>query len=65
MHYIAALVLIVLFAAYCIFVVSALRGALTSRLELLAKVVWIAVIFALPFLGSLLWHLVGKKSALA
>ncbi|WP_123972810.1 hypothetical protein [Streptomyces sp. Ag109_O5-1] len=64
MHDIAALVLIALFATYCIFVVSAIWGALTSRLELFAKVVWIAAIFALPFLGSVLWHLAGKKSAL-
>jgi hypothetical protein len=65
MHDIAALVLIALFVAYCIFIVTALRGAVTSRLQLLAKIVWVAVIFALPFLGSLLWHLMGKKSALA
>ncbi|OIK02831.1 hypothetical protein BIV25_01090 [Streptomyces sp. MUSC 14] len=64
MHSIATLVMIVLFVAYCIFIVSALRGAVTSRLQLLAKAVWVVVIFALPFAGSLLWHLVGKKSAL-
>ncbi|MEU8694678.1 hypothetical protein [Streptomyces sp. NPDC048665] len=64
MHSIAALVMIVLFVAYCIFIVSALRAAVTSRLHLFAKAVWVVVIFALPFAGSLLWQLVGKKSAL-
>ncbi|MFB7510220.1 hypothetical protein [Streptomyces broussonetiae] len=64
MHSIAALVMIVLFVAYCIFIVSALRSAVTSRLQLLAKVLWVVVIYALPFAGSLLRHLVGKTSAL-
>jgi hypothetical protein len=46
---------------YFVFVISALVGVVASRIGCLGKIVWLLVIFALPFLGSLLWHLVGKN----
>jgi hypothetical protein len=60
-----AILLGVLFIAYIAFVLSALIGVVGSRHTLLTKIVWVLVIFAVPFLGSILWHIVGKKDSLA
>ena len=45
---------------YVIFFVAALLSVLGSRVGCLGKVIWLLVILALPFLGSLLWFVAGR-----
>jgi hypothetical protein len=51
--------------AYGLLVLGALISVLKSRLEGGMKLVWCVFVFIAPFLGSLLWFFVGKKSAAA
>jgi hypothetical protein len=48
--------------AYGLLVLGALISVLRSRLEGGMKLVWCVFVFVAPFLGSLLWFFVGKKS---
>ncbi|MFD0919619.1 PLD nuclease N-terminal domain-containing protein [Saccharopolyspora rosea] len=60
--YVTVFLVCALVAAYLVFVISALIGVVRSKLELVHKAAWIVAIFVFPFLGSLVWHFVGKKS---
>ncbi|MFI6094630.1 PLD nuclease N-terminal domain-containing protein [Lentzea sp. NPDC051213] len=58
------LVLVVLGAvALLIFWVSALISVLAAPVGCGAKILWVLVIFALPFLGSVLWFVAGRRTA--
>jgi len=48
--------------AYGLLVLGALISILRSRLEGGMKLVWCVFVFIAPFLGSLLWFFVGKRS---
>lgn len=57
----AAVVIGIAAVAYVIFFVAALISILGSRQGCGAKLLWIVVAFAAPFLGPLLWFVVGRK----
>lgn len=44
-------------------VISALVSIVTSPYELGMKLVWVVLVLALPFIGSLLWFLIGRGHA--
>ncbi|MFD9895798.1 PLD nuclease N-terminal domain-containing protein [Amycolatopsis sp. NPDC059027] len=48
---------------FFLFFLVALFGVLGSNIGCGAKILWFFVILALPFLGSLLWFVVGRRSA--
>lgn len=49
--------------AYVLLVVGAFFSALFSSATAGMKLVWIVFIVIAPFVGSLLWFLVGKRNA--
>lgn len=49
--------------AYVVLVVGAFFSALFSSATAGMKLVWIVFIVIAPFVGSLLWFLVGKRNA--
>jgi hypothetical protein len=49
--------------AYVLLVVGAFFSALFSSATAGMKLVWIVFIVIAPFIGSLLWFLVGKRNA--
>ncbi|MFC7328142.1 PLDc N-terminal domain-containing protein [Marinactinospora rubrisoli] len=51
--------------AYCLFIIAAFIGSLTSRLEFGMKLVWAVFIICAPFLGALCWFLIGRSNAQA
>ncbi|GAA1960660.1 PLD nuclease N-terminal domain-containing protein [Amycolatopsis minnesotensis] len=55
-------ILLIAVAAYFIFFLTALVDMLGARIGCGAKILWFLVIFAMPFLGSLLWYVVGRKT---
>ena len=55
--------LFILLACYALLVIGAFFSALFSPQSGGMKLVWIIFIFIAPFLGSLLWFLVGKRNA--
>ncbi|QWF83561.1 PLD nuclease N-terminal domain-containing protein [Amycolatopsis sp. CA-230715] len=59
---ILGLLLIAVSAAYLIFFLAALVDMLGARIGCGAKILWFLVILSLPFLGSLLWYVVGRKT---
>ncbi|GAA4865510.1 PLD nuclease N-terminal domain-containing protein [Saccharopolyspora rosea] len=48
-------------AAYVLLFIAALISIVTSTLDGAMKVVWLIFAFIAPFIGSLLWFLVGRK----
>ncbi|MFI5729068.1 PLD nuclease N-terminal domain-containing protein [Kribbella sp. NPDC051587] len=50
-------------AAYVLLVIGAFFSALFSPASGGMKLVWIIFIIVAPFIGSLLWFLVGKRNA--
>ncbi|WP_405056458.1 PLD nuclease N-terminal domain-containing protein [Kribbella sp. NBC_01505] len=52
-----------LLAAYVLLVIGAFFSALFSEASGGMKLVWIIFIVMAPFIGSLLWFLVGKNNA--
>ncbi|GAA4529856.1 PLD nuclease N-terminal domain-containing protein [Amycolatopsis samaneae] len=48
--------------AYLGFFLWALFSILGARIGCGATLLWLIVIFSLPFIGSLLWYVVGRKS---
>ena len=50
-------------AAYVLLVIGAFFSALFSAASGGMKLVWIIFIVIAPFIGSLLWFLVGKRNA--
>lgn len=49
--------------AYVLLVVGAFFSALLSSATAGMKLVWIVFIVIAPFIGSLLWFMVGKRNA--
>jgi hypothetical protein len=58
-------VLIGVLIAYALLVIGAFFSALFSGATAGMKLVWIVFIVIAPFIGSLLWFLVGKRNAQA
>ncbi|WP_026126961.1 PLDc N-terminal domain-containing protein [Nocardiopsis xinjiangensis] len=46
--------------AVVVFIVAAFFSALFARIGLGTKFLWIVLIFVAPFIGALLWFLVGR-----
>lgn len=59
---IVSVLLIAVAAAYLIFFLAALIDMLGANIGCGAKILWFLVIFSMPFLGSLLWYVVGRKT---
>ncbi|MCX2731467.1 PLD nuclease N-terminal domain-containing protein [Saccharopolyspora sp. NFXS83] len=53
----------VLLIAYALLFISALISILGSALSGGMKLVWVVVAFMAPFLGSLLWFVIGRGDA--
>lgn len=60
---IVSVLLIAVAGAFLVFFLAALVGILGANLGCGAKILWFLVILSLPFLGSLLWFVVGRKTA--
>jgi len=58
---VVAAVLVIAMLAYVIFFLAALVSILGSRQSGGMKLVWIIFAFCAPFLGPVLWFLVGRK----
>ncbi len=58
-----AALLIAALIAYTLLVIGAFFSALFSPATAGMKLVWIIFIVVAPFVGSLLWFLVGKRNA--
>ncbi|KPC64310.1 PLD nuclease N-terminal domain-containing protein [Streptomyces chattanoogensis] len=59
----SAAVALILTAAYVAVIVSAVVSISTSHLSTGTKLVWIVFAFMAPFLGSVLWFLIGRRDA--
>ncbi|WP_223198546.1 PLD nuclease N-terminal domain-containing protein [Solihabitans fulvus] len=49
--------------SYVLLVVAALVSVLRSRLDGGMKAVWVLLVWLAPFVGSIAWFLVGRRSA--
>lgn len=49
--------------AVIVFIVVAFFSALFARIGLGVKILWIILIFVAPFIGALLWFIVGRPRA--
>jgi len=49
--------------AVVVFIVAAFFSALFARIGLGVKILWIILIFVAPFIGALLWFIVGRPRA--
>ncbi|MEU0877133.1 PLD nuclease N-terminal domain-containing protein [Lentzea sp. NPDC005914] len=54
---------LLLAAALLIFWIAALVSVLGAPIGCGAKILWLLVVFALPFLGSVLWFVAGRRTA--
>lgn len=54
---------LVVLAAYALLFIGALISILGSALSGGMKLVWVIVAFMAPFLGSLLWFVIGRSDA--
>ncbi|GAA0594385.1 PLDc_N domain-containing protein [Kribbella sandramycini] len=61
--FVGGAVLIAALVAYVLLVVGAFFSALFSAASAGMKLVWIIFIICAPFIGSLLWFLVGKRNS--
>ncbi|WNV89039.1 PLD nuclease N-terminal domain-containing protein [Umezawaea sp. Da 62-37] len=59
----AAGLMIAVALGFLVLFVAALVSVLRSRLSGGMKLVWVVFAFCAPFLGSLLWFVVGRKNA--
>ncbi|GAA1995789.1 PLDc N-terminal domain-containing protein [Amycolatopsis minnesotensis] len=57
------MVVIAVAGAFLLFFLAALVGILGADIGCGAKVLWFLVACSLPFLGSLLWFVVGRRTA--
>ncbi|GHF65902.1 ABC-type multidrug transport system permease subunit [Amycolatopsis bartoniae] len=60
-----AALIVALVAACVLFVVGAVVSVLRAPLAAGLKLVWIVLVCVAPFLGSLLWFVIGKRHAYA
>lgn len=51
--------------AYLVLIIAALVGIVSARLTGGMKLVWCVLVFLAPFLGSLLWFVVGRNNVQA
>jgi Phospholipase_D-nuclease N-terminal len=58
---VVAAVLVIVMIGYVVFFLAALISVLGSRQSGGMKLVWIIFAFCAPFLGPVLWFLVGRK----
>lgn len=49
--------------AVIVFIVVAFFSALFARIGLGVKILWIVLIFVAPFIGALLWFIIGRPRA--
>ncbi|GHD23298.1 PLDc N-terminal domain-containing protein [Nocardiopsis kunsanensis] len=49
--------------AVVVFIVVAFFSALFARIDLGMKILWIVLIFIAPFIGALLWFIIGRPRA--
>lgn len=49
--------------AVVVFIVAAFFSALFARIGLGTKLLWIILIFVAPFIGALLWFIIGRPRA--
>ncbi|WP_369213438.1 PLD nuclease N-terminal domain-containing protein [Streptomyces flavofungini] len=56
-----AAVIVVLILAYVALFIGALISIVASPLSRGMKLVWVVFAFAAPFIGSLLWFLIGRR----
>lgn len=49
--------------AVVVFIVVAFFSALFARIGLGTKLLWIVLIFVAPFIGALLWFIIGRPRA--
>lgn len=47
--------------ALLVFWIAALISVLAAPIGCGAKILWLLVVFSLPFVGSLLWFVVGRR----
>ncbi|GAB3008217.1 PLD nuclease N-terminal domain-containing protein [Amycolatopsis acidiphila] len=62
---VVAILLVAVVAAFVLLVVGAVVSVLRSRLTPGMKLVWVVFVFIAPFIGSLLWFLIGRKQTVA
>jgi uncharacterized membrane protein len=60
---VAGVLLVALLAAYVLFIVGAFISILRSHFPAGMKFVWAVFVVIAPFLGSLLWFLIGRGYA--
>jgi hypothetical protein len=60
---VGAIGVLALVLGYAYLVIGALVSIVKSRMEGGMKLVWCVFVFVAPFLGSLAWFWVGRKSA--
>lgn len=58
-----AAVIVLVLGAYLALVIGALVSVLRSRQTGGMKLVWTVFVLVAPFLGSVLWFLIGKRAA--
>lgn len=59
-----AAVIVLVLGAYLALVIGALVSVLRSRQTGGMKLVWTVFVLVAPFLGSVLWFLIGKRAAI-
>lgn len=63
MHVVGAVLLVAVLLAWLFFFLGALFGAIGSRYSGGMKLVWCVLILVAPFIGSLLWYLIGRPNS--
>lgn len=58
-----AVLLTAVIVAFVVFVFGAVVSVLRSSLTGGMKFVWIVLVFLAPFIGSLLWYVIGRPNA--
>ncbi|PSK88057.1 uncharacterized protein DUF2545 [Murinocardiopsis flavida] len=48
--------------AYVVLIIAAVIGIISARLTGGMKLVWCVLVFLAPFVGSILWFLVGRNN---
>lgn len=61
--FVPAILLTAVIVALAVFVIGAVVSVLRSSLAGGMKFVWIVLVFLAPFIGSLLWYVIGRPNA--
>jgi hypothetical protein len=62
-HILGATAILGVIVAYALFVLAAVVSVLRSPLSGGMKLVWFVFVWVAPFVGSLLWFLIGRGNA--